>query len=96
MLRKVTIVVKGLFIMDKDVVNQVYPSNVRKEIEELADIIASPISSDEVEEKKDILKDVEIIFSGWGGPNLNADFLQAAPNLKAFFYAAGSLKKNCY
>lgn len=79
--------------MDKDVVNQVYPSNVRKEIEELADIIASPISSDEVEEKKDILKDVEIIFSGWGGPNLNADFLQAAPNLKAFFYAAGSLKK---
>lgn len=71
--------------MDKDVVNQVYPSNVRKEIEELADIIASPISSDEVEEKKDILKDVEIIFSGWGGPNLNADFLQAAPNLKAFF-----------
>ncbi|HLR35615.1 MAG TPA: hydroxyacid dehydrogenase [Tissierellales bacterium] len=85
--------VKGLFILDKKVIDQVYPPNIKKEIEELADIIASPLSRDEVYENKEILKDVEVIFSSWGGPKLDADFLEAAPNLKALFYAAGSVKK---
>ena len=85
--------VKGLFILDKKVIDQVYPSNIKREIEELADIIAPPLSRDEVYKNKEILKDVEVIFSSWGGPKLDADFLEAAPNLKALFYAAGSVKK---
>src|SRR5690606_30265508 len=32
------------------------------------------------------------IFSGWGAPKLDAAFLDAAPNLKAVFYGAGSIR----
>jgi len=38
-----------------------------------------------------LLANVEVIFSGWGGPRLDAALLSAAPHLRAVFYAAGSL-----
>lgn len=85
--------IKGLFILDKKVIDQVYPSSIKKEIEKLVEIVAPPLSREEVYENKEILRDVEVIFSSWGGPKLDADFLEAAPNLKALFYAAGSVKK---
>jgi len=33
-----------------------------------------------------------MIYSGWGGPQLNEEFLNAAPRLRSFFYGAGSIK----
>ena len=33
-----------------------------------------------------------MIFSGWGGPEMDDEFLDAAPNLKVVFYGAGSFK----
>ncbi|MFA6101579.1 MAG: hydroxyacid dehydrogenase [Victivallaceae bacterium] len=38
------------------------------------------------------LKDVEVIFSTWGMPVLNEQQIAQLPNLKALFYAAGSVK----
>jgi len=35
---------------------------------------------------------IEVIFSTWGMPRLDADLLDRMPNLKAVFYAAGSVK----
>ncbi len=84
--------VKGLFIMSKSFFDLVYPANVKKEIEQLADIYAPVMTKEEVEQNKSILQDVEVIFSGWGGPTLNQEFLDAAPNLKVMFYAAGTIK----
>lgn len=43
-------------------------------------------------EKKDLLRETELIFSGWGGPRIDADFLAAAPKLKAVFYGAGTIR----
>jgi phosphoglycerate dehydrogenase-like enzyme len=40
----------------------------------------------------DLLKEAEIIFSGWGAPRMNEDFLQHAPKLRAVFYAGGSVR----
>ena len=84
---------KGLFIMDKNIVNQVYPDDVQNEIRTLVEITALPLSKQEVEEDKTILNDIDFIFSSWGGPTLDEDFLKHAPKLKALFYAAGSVKK---
>jgi len=39
-----------------------------------------------------ILEDVEVIFSTWGMPALETPLLDRLPNLKAVFYAAGSVK----
>lgn len=71
----------------------VYPKKIRQEIETLADIYAPPLNAAEVRKNPSVLKDTEIIFSSWGGPELNQSLLDAAPHLKSVFYGAGSIKK---
>lgn len=83
---------KGLFIMNQEPFDLVYPNKVRQEIESLADIYSPPLSNHELQKDLSILHDTEVIFSGWGGPKLDEKLLAVAPHLKAFFYAAGSLK----
>ncbi len=41
---------------------------------------------------RDALSDAELIFSTWGIPTLDEEFLEAAPSLEAVFYAAGTVK----
>jgi len=38
------------------------------------------------------LQSVEVIFSGWGAPLMDEEFLQAVPQLKIVFYAGGSVR----
>lgn len=38
------------------------------------------------------LESVEVIFSGWGAPLMDEEFLKAVPNLKIIFYAGGSVR----
>lgn len=38
------------------------------------------------------LRETEIIFSGWGAPRMDAEFLSRVPNLRAIFYAGGSVR----
>ena len=84
---------KGLFIMDKKVANLVYPKEVQKGIESLVDIYAPSMEAAEALENPSILENAEVIFSSWGGPTLDEEFLNAAPHLKAMFYGAGTIKK---
>lgn len=84
---------KGLFIMEKKVVDLVYPPEVREGIESLVDIYVPPMRTEEALENPSVLKDVDVIFSSWGGPTLNKSFLEAAPQLEAMFYGAGTIKK---
>lgn len=41
---------------------------------------------------RDVLRETEVIFSGWGAPRMDAEFLDQAPNLRAIFYAGGSVR----
>lgn len=38
------------------------------------------------------LQEAEIIFSGWGAPRMDEEFLRHVPKLKALFYAGGSVR----
>jgi phosphoglycerate dehydrogenase-like enzyme len=40
----------------------------------------------------DQLRETEVIFSGWGAPRMDAEFLQHLPKLRAIFYAGGSVR----
>ncbi len=40
----------------------------------------------------DVLRETEIIFSGWGAPRMDAEFLSHLPGLRAIFYAGGSVR----
>jgi phosphoglycerate dehydrogenase-like enzyme len=55
-------------------------------------LIAPPISTDAVSEFAESVKSVELIFSTWGAPVMDATFLERCPQLKAVFYAAGTVK----
>src|SRR5690625_278619 len=83
---------KCLFVMTKGFVDLVYPADIRKEILQQAKEVAPPMSAEELYANKEILQDVEVIFSGWGGPTFDQKLLEAAPQLKAIFYAAGTIK----
>lgn len=84
---------KALFIMSEDMVNYVYNSETQADIKENFKIIGQPLTRENCLNYPELLAEVEIIFSGWGGPYFDEEFLTAAPNLEAVFYAAGSMKK---
>lgn len=41
---------------------------------------------------RDALRETEVIFSGWGAPRMDDEFLQHTPKLRAVFYAGGSVR----
>ena len=83
---------KGIFILEELSLERIYSSNQRADIKQLIDVSAGCHSSTSVRDRLDILKDIDIILSGWGGPRMDQSILDAAPNLKAFFYGAGSVR----
>ncbi len=83
---------KGLYILGDNNFEKIYGSLEQEQIKQLVDIYAPPQTSETVMQNPAVLKDVELIFSGWGCPKFDEDFLQAAPNLEAVFYGSGSIK----
>jgi len=83
---------KGLFILDEESFNKIYGPMEREEIAKYVDIYAPPQTADSIRGNPGILHSAEVIFSGWGAPLMDADFLSYAPDLKAVFYGAGTIK----
>lgn len=83
---------KGLYLMNSEIFEQVYDAPMRDEIESLVDIYAPPLTAKEAEANPEILNQADVIFSSWGMAKLNDLFLRNAPNLKIVFYGAGSIK----
>ena len=83
---------KGLFILNPEAFKNIYGSPELEAVNRLVELVGPPRTADEVRQDPAILQDVEVIFSGWGGPCIDADFLAHAPKLKALFYGAGSVR----
>ena len=81
---------KALFILND--FKRIYGPEEQAQIAEMCDVIAPPQTPDSIKGHPELLADVELIFSGWGAPKLDAEFLDKASKLKAFFYGAGSVK----
>lgn len=84
---------KGLIIMDKVFIDKVYPDFLMEELKEDIAFVNEPLTKEELSSNLNVLKDVEVIFSGWGGPKFTQEILDAAPNLEIVFYGAGTIKK---
>jgi len=82
---------KGLYILDGDAYDLVYGPDERAAIGRLVDVYAPRQTRHSILENPKLLEPAEVIFSGWGAPALTDGFLDAAPNLKAFFYGGGAL-----
>jgi phosphoglycerate dehydrogenase-like enzyme len=83
---------KGLIILDPHAYELIYGATLRAEIARRVELVADVQTQSSIELNPGLLADVEVIFSGWGVPTMDAAFLEAAPKLRGVFYGAGSIK----
>ncbi|MCL2088600.1 MAG: hydroxyacid dehydrogenase [Oscillospiraceae bacterium] len=70
----------------------VYNEGLIDKIKQKVDLYDRPYKSGEIMQNLGVLSDCEIMFSTWGIPKIDRDFLRHAPNLKLVLYGAGSVK----
>lgn len=83
---------KGLILLEPHAYQLIYGDALRAEIAHRVELVADVQTTASVKANPGLLADVEVIFSGWGVPKMDAAFLAAAPKLRAVFYGAGSIK----
>src|SRR5688500_10484945 len=83
---------KAIFILSDTFFNLIYPPDIYDAIKARVPVVETPYTAQSIRDNLSILNDITIIFSGWGAPKMDADFLAHAPNLKAVFYGAGSVR----
>ncbi|MDF3058970.1 MAG: glycerate dehydrogenase [Rariglobus sp.] len=83
---------RAVFAMDPDALNLVYGPHDRQAMAGLVDIGDLVLTPGNWRNHLDTLRETEFIFSGWKAPCFDADFLASTPNLRAIFYAAGSVR----
>lgn len=82
---------KGLYLLDQ--CDRIYSKQAQNDISQLVEIFCPPQTKESLKCDYNVLETAEVLFGGWGTPQMDREFLEAAPNLKAVFYAAGSVKK---
>jgi phosphoglycerate dehydrogenase-like enzyme len=83
---------KGLYILDAPSLELIYGAKEQGAIAEWVEMVAPPQTRESIRENLSLLSEVEVIFSGWGAPVMDEEFLAAAPNLRAVFYGSGSIR----
>jgi phosphoglycerate dehydrogenase-like enzyme len=82
---------RGLYVLDTDAYEMIYGPEERRDIERHVDMVAPPQTRQSLQADPELLRDVEVLFSGWGAPVVDSAFLDHAPKLEAVFYAAGAV-----
>jgi len=82
----------ALLIGMPDYLPQAYPEPLRADIGGKVRLFPDAINGAAWKNHAAALAESDVIFATWGMPKLDAEFLAAAPRLKAVFYAAGSVK----
>jgi phosphoglycerate dehydrogenase-like enzyme len=83
---------KGLYLMDEQSLDAIYGPQDQADLARLIDIEGPEWGESALSSNPSILRDVEIIMASWGVSVMDEAFLAAAPNLRAVFFAAGSLR----
>lgn len=84
---------KGAFFCARpQSLDYVYARGRRERVGEIVDLYPEVINGENFSEHAAHLQDLEVVFSTWGMPRLEAEQLDRLPALKAVFYAAGSVK----
>jgi phosphoglycerate dehydrogenase-like enzyme len=82
---------KAVCVLEELAQSLIYGPQEMSDIEGLVEIIAPPQNSSSILELPEVLSQIEVLITGWGGPVLDAEFLKLTPNLKAVFYGAGAV-----
>lgn len=82
----------ALLVMEEERRADVYPPEVLAGIDLLVDRQGPPLTRQQLEDHPGVLRDTEILLTGWGAPVLDTAFLTRAPGLRAVLVAAGSVR----
>lgn len=86
---------KGIYLLSQDSYEKIYAPQEREDIARLVDIYAPCQTAESIKADPAVLSEAEVILSRWGCPTMDEEFLSAAPNLRAVFYGAGSMDREC-
>jgi phosphoglycerate dehydrogenase-like enzyme len=84
--------VKSIFLLSREMKELIYSDATIARIQEMTENDGRAYLREDVLANPEAFKEVEIGFSGWGSPKLDAELLAALPSLKAYFYGAGSVR----
>ena len=90
--KKTAIMANNVLFFDGDIIDYVYGQERIGKIRAMSDLYPVRITSENFEMELSGLSEVEAIFSCWGMLNITSEQLDRMPNLKAVFYAGGSVK----
>jgi len=82
----------ALFAGIPERLQEAYPQELRREIADRVNILPMEMDAENWRAHLPALRQADVIMATWGMPSLTPEFLAAAENLKAVFYAAGSVK----
>ncbi len=82
----------GIYLMDKVNFKNVYGNLDKEIISKYLNIKDKVYTRDDLLSHPSLLNEIDVIMSSWGAPLFNKELLLHAPNLKAVFYGAGSVK----
>ena len=83
---------RAIFALDPAALDLVYGPEDRRALDGLVAITGLVLTPENWRDHVAALRETEFIFSGWKTPRFDAEFMAATPNLKAVFYAAGSVR----
>jgi phosphoglycerate dehydrogenase-like enzyme len=83
---------KALYLLQPRWQRVIYPEAVDQELAPWVEFVGPPQSAEAIREHPELLREVDVIFTGWGMLPLTPDILAQAPRLRAVFHAAGSVR----
>jgi phosphoglycerate dehydrogenase-like enzyme len=82
----------AFFCSSDESIDTVYAMGRRERVADRCDLYPVTITAENIDEHLAGLQDLEVVFSTWGMFLPSDEHLEAMPNLKAVFYAAGSVQ----
>ena len=82
----------ALYVLDRPSLDLIYGPDEQAAIADLVDVRGAPLDRTTCRQHPELLRQADVILSGWGAPLMDEKFLAAAPKLKAVFYGSGSIR----
>lgn len=81
---------EAIFCLDRNFLEFIYGPKEREDLAALLGGEVAFIPPRELASRRDELKDVRFLFSGWGAPQPETGLFEILPRLELFFYGAGA------
>jgi phosphoglycerate dehydrogenase-like enzyme len=83
---------KSALLLEPAAAALLYGSEGIDEIRRTSELVVTIDDPARLAAEPDLLGEVEVLFTGWGCPRLDARILAAAPRLRAIFFAGGTIR----